>query len=62
MTLFDGTEVRMKSATVISFLMFSFLFVISAHTQPPDEVNQAMEADSDQAEMPDMTQSDPVGF
>jgi hypothetical protein len=58
MTLFDGVEVKMKPVTVISLLTFSFLSVISVRKQPADEANQAMEAVSDQAEMPDLRRSD----
>jgi hypothetical protein len=55
MTLFDGAEVKMKSVTVISFLAFSFLLIISIHTQPANDLSQAVETDSNQTKMPDLT-------
>ena len=48
----------MKSAIIISFLTFSFLLIISVHTQPANDAIQAPEAGSHQTRMPDLAYYD----
>lgn len=48
----------MKSVTVISFLMFSFLFIIGIHTQPANVGSETAETGWNQTKMPDLTYHD----